>query len=370
MAKNIIYLTALEDGVKKGSGGFLKLDRRTDGVTYTLQVNSGYVTDTLVCPVKDAEGGKIGELRLERGKGRLEASHALETAPGWVYDGYLEIRISGSRKVTGRWEAEKKPARLAAEKKAAGPLPQESPTDVTDVAGRGEERASEPYIPEKRASERDTSEERAAALQAPEKRVVEPQAPEERLAEPQAPKERLAEPQTREKRAAEPYDSKEKALELHTAERLPEQEEEPETDSGKNANAGKGTDAGKETVDAAERYYADKWEQLCHMFPGIHPFGDEREYLSIAPKDFIIFRQQYQKLVHNSFLLHGYYNYRHLILGKFYQNRKILYYLGTPGVYYEKEKMAAEMFGFEAFEYAGDRIENGIFGYYMRRVEL
>ena len=64
-----------------------------------------------------------------------------------------------------------------------------------------------------------------------------------------------------------------------------------------------------------QTFYEDKWEQLQHMYPKVHPFGDERMFLSITPGDFVILGREYQKLVHNSFLLHGYYNYRHVILG-------------------------------------------------------
>ncbi|MBQ7838982.1 MAG: hypothetical protein IJ390_00605 [Lachnospiraceae bacterium] len=116
--------------------------------------------------------------------------------------------------------------------------------------------------------------------------------------------------------------------------------------------------------------YGDKWEQLLHNYPVIHPFEDEREYLSIAPKDFVVLRQEYQKMVHNSFLLHGYYNYRHLILGRISENGKWQYYLGVPGNFYNREKMVAEMFGFEAFEGEREPAKPGDFGYFMKRVDI
>lgn len=76
-------------------------------------------------------------------------------------------------------------------------------------------------------------------------------------------------------------------------------------------------------------------------------------------------------MVHNSFLLHGFYNYRHLILGKYPgEKRESIYYLGVPGNFYNREKMVAEMFGFEAFEGGRHPAEPGDFGYYMKRVEL
>lgn len=121
----------------------------------------------------------------------------------------------------------------------------------------------------------------------------------------------------------------------------------------------------------------DKWQQLCRQYPVCHPFGGQEVYVSIAPKDFIILRKEYQKLVNNSFLLHGYYNYQHIILGKVQEKGKEIFYLGVPGAYYEREKMVAVMFGFEGFEPVKkncyeemQKIRSGDFGYYMRKVEI
>lgn len=110
----------------------------------------------------------------------------------------------------------------------------------------------------------------------------------------------------------------------------------------------------------------DKWEQILDTYDCIHPYGDERIYVKLEPKDFLILSSKYQHLVNNSFLLHGFYNYRHVALGK----EKEIYYLGVPGVFYEREKMVALMFGFEAFECAGGEPKAGEFGYYLRQVEL
>lgn len=127
---------------------------------------------------------------------------------------------------------------------------------------------------------------------------------------------------------------------------------------------------GEEIRQQAKRISDDKWKQLECVFPIIHPFGDKREYLSIAPKDFIVLTREYQSLANNSFLLHGFYNYHHIILGKIPIRGKELFFLGVPGVFYEREKAVAIMFGFESFECAKEPAETGTFGYYMKRVEI
>ena len=114
----------------------------------------------------------------------------------------------------------------------------------------------------------------------------------------------------------------------------------------------------------------DKWEQLNKQYPHIHPFGDAREYLSITPRDFVILSRKYQELVQNSFLLHGYYNYGHVILTRIKEKNGERFYLGVPGVYYTREKQAALMFGFEGFEAGTERAVDGGFGYYMKQVDI
>ena len=132
-----------------------------------------------------------------------------------------------------------------------------------------------------------------------------------------------------------------------------------------------GTAAATETAKPKQmQILPNKWEQLNRIYPKIQPFGDVREYLSIAPCDFIILSEHYQELVQNSFLLHGYYNYGHLILTKIREGLEENYYLGVPGVYFEREKQAALLFGFEGFEGDGEAVTDGSFGYYMKHVEI
>lgn len=177
-----------------------------------------------------------------------------------------------------------------------------------------------------------------------------------------------------------------KELSESAAEMLSSKEEEPEKlldllaiQSGKTEDEKLESEEHSETAEKEnmpqdtgqqEQYYSDKWEQLSHIYPQIHPFDDERTYLSISPKDFIVLCREYQKMVHNSFLLHGFYNYHHLLLGKIEEKGERHYYLGVPGNFYTREKMVAEMFGFEAFEGNKNPASPGDFGYYMKRVEI
>ena len=126
----------------------------------------------------------------------------------------------------------------------------------------------------------------------------------------------------------------------------------------------------KKTIEIIEPLHDDKWQQLCKEYPKVHPFPGKSTFLSIKPEDFIILQQEYQKLVHNSFLLHGFYNYGHMVLGKLVQEEEAPIYIGVPGVYYEREKQAARMFGFVGFESTKQPVQSGSYGYYMIEVKI
>lgn len=125
-----------------------------------------------------------------------------------------------------------------------------------------------------------------------------------------------------------------------------------------------------QNIEILEPLHEDKWLQLCKKYSNVHPFKNGKVFLSIKPEDFIILQQGYQKLVHNSFLLHGFYNYGHLILGKLDDGTESPFYIGVPGVYYNQEKKAAQMFGFVGFESTEQPVQPGSYGYYMIEVML
>lgn len=127
-----------------------------------------------------------------------------------------------------------------------------------------------------------------------------------------------------------------------------------------------------------EEIREDKWQQLLTLYPEVH-ICPEAQSILIRPKDAVILAEKCHELASNSFVLHSYYNYRQLLLFRYLSDRKEpLYYLGVPGVYYEREQRIAQIFGFEGFENgearmqqdADKKVYKGCFGYYMKRVEI
>ena len=111
-----------------------------------------------------------------------------------------------------------------------------------------------------------------------------------------------------------------------------------------------------------------RWGQLLQRYPSIQPFGDDEviECIRICPDDIKYLRQNHWNLGKNSFLLHGYYNYRHLLMGRL---KKGGYILGIPGVFDNQERYMANMFGFTLFKKADRERRRPGFGYWCRLVD-
>lgn len=108
----------------------------------------------------------------------------------------------------------------------------------------------------------------------------------------------------------------------------------------------------------------DKWEVIKKKYPILYPFKGQGPYVSIKPVDLKLLNNKYHHLSNNSYLMHGFYQYRHMILGEYSQEKGTFFYVGVPGEFVKKEQTSAAMFGFEGYEHSGD------LGYYLYRVEL
>ncbi|MGN0346125.1 MAG: hypothetical protein ACI4DU_02455 [Lachnospiraceae bacterium] len=113
-----------------------------------------------------------------------------------------------------------------------------------------------------------------------------------------------------------------------------------------------------------ENEQQEEFQEFMKQFPVLQPFPSQGNYVQITPFAVKYLAPDFQSMAQNSFLLHGYYTYHHLILGYYRDERKCGYYLGVPGTFQEREQMLAGMFGFEGYEHSGN------LGYYMKRVEL
>lgn len=94
------------------------------------------------------------------------------------------------------------------------------------------------------------------------------------------------------------------------------------------------------------------WDRLRVTYPKVTAFecSDGCEILVIKPQDIGLLPRENWVYGNNSFLLHGYYNYRYLILARLGKpGERGRYILGVPGHYGNNEKYMAAMFGFDRF---------------------
>ena len=89
------------------------------------------------------------------------------------------------------------------------------------------------------------------------------------------------------------------------------------------------------------------WGNLQQTHPVCTPFEDRNIVcVRIELKDLRDLPKRYWYLGNNSFLLHGFFNYQHLIIGKLAEER---WFIGIPGIYQRQERVMAAIFGFSEF---------------------
>lgn len=411
--KKIIYLDYVERENKIKNGGVIKWEARGEESRVQIHIRGLYPTDSCrgeLMLLSEGEGHPADTIYLQYGTAEYAGIWHNENLAGTgiPYEGCdgIIIKLSETRFLRGIWrnrekqkteapetvpQNESEPAMLAAAQTAEEPMAvvqtmgsvsaAQTVLDAYDdtvlepqpMPGNEEMRQDEPGVevqPMPEAEELRQDAAPAGEIQPdlpPHEPATEvpqpmPETEEPRQDEPGAEELQPGEPQQGEPQAEEPQ------LRHEPQQAIPPAEEEAQSHEEEPASEAPFLRSQRKMQ--AGQISPNKWEQLNRIYPKIQPFGDVREYLSIAPCDFVILSEHYQEMVQNSFLLHGYYNYGHLILTKIKEGIDDNYYLGVPGVYYEREKQAALLFGFEGFEGDGDAVQDGSFGYYMKRVEI
>lgn len=380
--KKIIYLDYVERENKIKNGGVIKWEARGDESRVQIHIRGLYPTDSCrgeLMLLSEGEGYPADTIYLQYGTAEYAGIWHNENLAGTgiPYEGCdgIIIKLSETRFLRGIWrnrekqkaeapetalQNEPEPAMLAAAQTAEEPMAAVQtmgpvsaaqtvldayddtvlePQPMPEAGGAWNEKSGVEAPNPMPATEESRKDESEAEAPNPMPEAEEPQ--QDEPGEEEQPEPRQAAPSAEDEAQSHGAESASEALFLRSQRKM-----------------------------QAGQISPNKWEQLNRIYPKIQPFGDVREYLSIAPCDFVILSEHYQEMVQNSFLLHGYYNYGHLILTKIKEGIDDNYYLGVPGVYYEREKQAALLFGFEGFEGDGDAVQDGSFGYYMKRVEI
>ncbi len=121
------------------------------------------------------------------------------------------------------------------------------------------------------------------------------------------------------------------------------------------------------TEEKEEQEY-DQLQEIIDTYPRLPLFMDSPfvECVKIVPQDIGRLNPRNWKLGSNSFLNHSYHRYKYLMIGrvKLHDGQKLV--LGVPGVYTNKEKYVANMFGFCRFvPLKKTNTMTGKFGYWI-----
>lgn len=123
-------------------------------------------------------------------------------------------------------------------------------------------------------------------------------------------------------------------------------------------------------------YKQTTWDKLCKLYPKVLPFPYDAHIraLRIRPGDLGRLPRQNWGLAKNSFMLHGFFQYKYILIldipaqSPEYEER---FMVAVPGIFSQMDKYLAEMFGF--YEFLGSpkqEKELGSFGYWVSEIKM
>ncbi len=374
----ISYIYAYEGGVKGKNTGYAKIEVRGDQCRIQANVKKVFVGSNdigvyLLSPGREILLGKIfirggnGEFRIQVASGNVEASgygidqcygltiHDVEST--WqCYTTIWEDAVAQAAEIQlehvtaenvrkQQEQSEKTEEKNETEKEKNEPLPISAEIERQLKAEEERLKDVQPWEIEEAETEQQTE---AEMVQQTEKETVMPQQAEEQQPENQP---KMAQRQTPQPEPASPAD----ACQPENPELLKSLEKQ-EQEAKNRMNSG------------------GLWSRLQRTYSKVLAFDYDHgcEILSIKPQDIGLLPREIWVYGNNSFLLHGYYNYRHLILARLNTSEGgSRYLLGVPGHYYSNEKYMASMFGFPHFVLARKQPEeDGRFGYWYTDIRL
>lgn len=125
------------------------------------------------------------------------------------------------------------------------------------------------------------------------------------------------------------------------------------------------------TADSAPSAGTEALDRIIDGREKMFLFADDDLYdvVEISAEDISNFPEANLALANNSFVNHGYYNFRHLILGRMRNGSGCGYFIGVPGVYTRRDRNTASMFGFNYFKFSmRSDVRLGQFGYWYREL--
>ena len=121
-----------------------------------------------------------------------------------------------------------------------------------------------------------------------------------------------------------------------------------------------------------KRFSNNGFEKFFKNADFIDAFDNDYYYdcIEVSPEQLKAMPIQDKSIANNSFLIHGFYNFRHLLFGKVQENTNgTHYFIGVPGMYCNRERFMASMYGFGNFKKSHrSDYSNPYFGYWYQEI--
>lgn len=328
----VAYVYEYQKGRKAGNCGFIKVEERDGRCTMELHLQCPGLTPDVECRIYGfvrraglLNGILLGDCRTQAG--RIEST--VQTDSGDMGGQGVSLREMGGMILQTQngaffgteWDDEPiRPDNFQELTKIKEELSKEEPSKEEKVMPDTAEEPEKPKEPEPHFQERDISETDASKIEVLKDTALKDTVPETVIEET---------PDTEKVESTEQRPLEEKAAGEKAAEAKP-----PEEKTG----------------------------EACEVFDD----GEITGCRKIQPGDLARFNRKDWPLRSNRFLLYGYYNFGHILLG---QKADGTWILGVPGGYDQQERFMANMFGFPYFkESRAIRIRRGRGGYWYRSV--
>ena len=114
------------------------------------------------------------------------------------------------------------------------------------------------------------------------------------------------------------------------------------------------------------------YKKLYSKADYVDAFDDDYFYdcIEVTPQMLSRLPLKDKEIINNSFLIHGYYNFHHLLFGRVCDiENNTNYFIGVPGMYCNRERYMASMFGFSNFKKSHrSDYNNPYFGYWYQEI--
>ena len=219
-------------------------------------------------------------------------------------------------------------------------------------------------MPESQSAKSQKPEPRKTEQQTVELQKTEPWKTEPQTVESQKPEQQISESQRPESQKCEQQKSEIQKSEIHTP-KLQEQQLQGQLHASEEAAAAYKVENDNVMLSGTR--------DRDMFFDGKEPvlaFSEDEIYdcVDIDLAELARLPEEARGLMNNSFVNHGYFNFHHLLLGKKDGNVLVV---GVPGVYNRREKLTANMLGFEKFKFSmRPDVKMNHFGYWYREYPM